>query len=221
MSTKRIVAFAVTILVGATGCPSTTTPTVLAKPEQTTARAKKAATPEPVWTADDVLTFLLDTERELNAVLPFPEWDEAEPPIVGQCWGADKRGYWKAADVLPVLDKRMMPTVRNCRMVDFGCRIGPWIALHSGGQVYLPYKGSKVVVINATADRVIADVEEGDNDDVLPDSTLNKSVIGSGWQPTVSRYAFERGADDVWRIADKTNMWNNGDCDPGPVTLYP
>ena len=106
-------------------------------------------------------------------------------------------------------------------MIAFGCVIGPWIGRHAGGPVYLPYVGSKTTIVEASADRVVADVEEGNNDEVDYNGELIRSQLYTGWEPTVSRYVFERGPDGVWRITDKTNLWNDGNCDPGPTILYP
>jgi len=176
---------------------------------------------ESQWTGESVVAFLFDAERELMKALPSPGYGEPEPPFVGECLEKPVRGYWKVTDVFAVMDKTMTPHIRDCRMVDFGCRVGPWIGGIAEGPVFLPYRGSKATLVESTSERVVADVEELDNDSVDDSGEVITSTMPVGWKPTISRYTIEHQADGAWRVTNKTNLWNDGDCDLGPVVVYP
>ncbi len=116
----------------------------------------------------------------------------------------------KLTDARWSVDRFVTGPARQCYLASyFGCTIGDWVAragLAESGPAFGPHYRSNVVIVEQTADRIIADVSEVD--DHLIDSTGdlvsdNDTKLAPPTYEKTSRYTLTRDTKGHWRIYDR------------------
>jgi len=136
----------------------------------------------------------------------FPSLDSKR--VVGRCHGSDAIELAHKGDILPNLETRVGGKALPCYIrFYFGCVVGDWVAAVASdapfGPNLVPYRDSKVTVIEASPTYVVADVQELIAD-AESDGQPFLDHIGVNEDPfRTSRYVLERGDDGHWRITDR------------------
>lgn len=134
----------------------------------------------------------------------------AHDQVIGKCFGDKPAAKSVEASEVQreIAEYATGPAAQCYRASYFGCTIGNWIAragLARSGPAFGPSVESKVVIIEQTPNRVVADVLEQDDRLIDLDGYLDKdnsSVPKPAFVPK-SRYTVTRGADGRWRIYDR------------------
>lgn len=134
----------------------------------------------------------------------------AHDQVIGTCFG--DRPATKSVKVSEVQREVAQyatgPAAQCYRASYFGCTIADWIAragLAQSGPAFGPSSESKIVIVEQTRNRVVADVFEQDDRLIDPDGRIDKDMAGvppPAFTPK-SRYTITRGADGHWRIFDR------------------
>src|SRR5262249_34935018 len=119
----------------------------------------------------------------------------------------------KKSVAMPRIQALVTGKALDCYVVTYlGCDEGTWIG--SSGALGMnvkekPYTLSKVTIVDQTAERVVADVDEHTwelvDKGVLheQDTWRRMTKADIKWRSDRSRYTISRGEDGVWRISDR------------------
>jgi hypothetical protein len=189
----------------------------------TTVGAPLRAAPRPAdpWTPERVLRFVLDLETQLQTLveLEFAGYEEKRNRAsTGECHGAPALPLITASYALSRVRNFATGKALTCYVATYlGCQVGKWIVQSSAMQQIpppsVPFKQSKVTIVEQTANRVVADVQEASVEDVHHDILGDWDDATSRVIPfteeqlakvsALSRYTFIRSADRGWRISDR------------------
>jgi len=130
----------------------------------------------------------------------------------------------KVGEVRAVLAKYVTGHATQCYQSSyFGCTVGEWIGfagIASLGVESVAHLESKVVVIEQSADRVVADVSEPPSEYVSATGVFDRRLYAAHGFKDVdkwkSRYTLVRAANGTWLIADRVPnfQWECGDGEP-------
>jgi hypothetical protein len=192
----------------------------------TTAPPAAAPTPAPAadkapWTPERVRAFVLDTHLAIEKVVDDLTKKRDRKNIIGECYDSEPAGaLGKAADILPILQKRITGPALPCYLASyFGCTIGPWVGragIAKVGPGFVPFSRSRVTIVEQTPDRVIADVIEADINAVIA-GEINRDEISEKTEATLkekSRYTLTRDPAGTWRISDRQVSFDDWECRP-------
>ena len=199
------------MILGFFGCPKAAEkPRNPEPPSETQPQTTKAPElePQPALTADQVRTLVYENHRLLDAEAKrlFPGLGSKN--VVGRCHDSDAIELAPKGEILPALEARVGGKALPCYIrYYFGCVVGDVVAAVASdapfGPNLVPYRDSKVTVIEATPTRVVADVQE-----LIADAESGGKPfldnIGVNEDPfRTSRYVLERSDDGRWRITDR------------------
>jgi hypothetical protein len=161
-------------------------------------------------TADLLRAIVVNADLELQRHRDSISRREPGEPL-GTCFAAQPAvKSVKLSEVRRSLERFVTGPARQCYLASyFGCTIGDWVAragVAQSGPAFSPHGRSKVVIVQHTSDRVVADVTEvetrlvsatgdlfSDDDPTLPPPSVEKS----------SRYTLTRDSKGHWRIYDR------------------
>lgn len=180
--------------------------------------ARGSASPSGRWSSDRVRDLVLRVQREMD-LLEAQEYrttGKTRHPAE-RCHGQQVSIFIDKTQIIrrlrPLLEEPALScyvtTILGC---DFGSVVGVDVPVDGRSpSEYKPFTLSNVTIIEQTADRVVADVqelgfEEVDNGvagtwtDEEPRRFTVKELANAG---RTSRYTISKGTDGVWRISDR------------------
>jgi len=198
---------------GNTAAPKPFVPAPLKKP---------ASANHPPTTSENVLALLIQLDNEMlnMAAFAYTATPENKRPMVGPCAGKMRPGLIESARVLPRFKTYLTGKALSCYVVNYlGCDTGKWIGEISedSHEMFYPFKGARVTIVERAPDRVVADVVEASQESVF-DGVYGYAEEGGkvvelpaeekARETNSSRYTFVRDAAGVWRVADRKASWD-------------
>jgi len=164
---------------------------------------------EPM-TADLLRAIVVNANVELQRHRHTMSRRESREPM-GTCFaGQPAVKSVELSEVRRSVERFATGPARQCYLASyFGCTIGDWIAragVAQSGPAFAPHDRSKVVVIQQTPDRIVADVSEVEARLVSSIGDLFSDYDPKIAPPTVekmSRYTLTRDTEGHWRIYDR------------------
>jgi hypothetical protein len=167
------------------------------------------------WTPERVLAFVLRVERQMDK-LSSEQFNAEHPELDGECRGYPVGPAIKKSVAVNRLRAFVTREAVDCFVGTYlGCDLGTWIARPVASEVgpdAKPFTGSKVTIVEQTADRVVADVTELAFESVFggvgmwrisEDELRPMTATEAAQVKESSRYTITRGKDGVWRVADR------------------
>jgi len=161
------------------------------------------------WTADQIRGFVVRTDTQMQEIYGAEDWLSPDPSAT--CHGDPIARAIEKPRVLALMRSFVSAKLTDCYIATFlGCQAGDWVGAgfsSSVGPGQRPFSLSKVVIVEQTADRVVADVTEASSDSV-DDAGVLLAESGdpepdASWVKSSSRYTIARERDGVWRISDR------------------
>lgn len=170
-------------------------------------------------TPDRIRDLVLRVQREMDS-MEEQEYRTAEKsrPPVARCHGQPVAVFIDKGQVMRRVRPLLEEPALSCYVTTIlGCDLGNVIGVDvpvdgRSPSEEKPFTLSKVTIVEQTADRVIADVEElgfedvdngvaGDWTDEEPRPYTSKEL--EKWKLQTSRYTITKGVDGVWRVSDR------------------
>jgi hypothetical protein len=168
------------------------------------ATASLGIAPKP-WTEADVARFLAKTEDDIRLLRHRLEYaPRRDKRVLGTCFeGRKARFLVRKDDLVRSLGAWITGPALQCYVASyFGCTIGDDVGVaglaNFDGPLLQAYDGSKVIIVEQTRDRIVAEVAEASD----PEQDLTD-------MRSHSRFTLVRDAAGVWRIWDRqtTQEW--------------
>jgi hypothetical protein len=193
-----------------------------AAPVVTTPSPAPARPAEPAWTPERVNSFVVEVDQAAQKLAYEVASKIAKDPerkLLGSCYDEPAADLGPASAIVPQLEQRLTGAALDCYLATyFGCRVGDRIAsagVAQHGPGGAPFRGAKVTLVEASADQVVADVDEADYNDVLDGGRLNKDETGDMTSFGIhSRYTLSRDGAGTWRISDRKPSFKEWECRP-------
>ncbi len=165
------------------------------------------AAPEATWTPDQVRKFVVDIDVAITKRVSKLAYGGADRNPVGVCFDQPARPLAKVSETLPWLGTMVEGRAFPCYLASyFGCVVDDWVAMagiaHLGPGT-VPFTQAKVVIVEQTPTKVVADISEVDSQAAFggvldKDQTQDRTEFG-----LKSRYTLNRDIKGIWRIADR------------------